>query len=186
MNDPAYRAAFVEAQIDLGLPTQVKALRVQRNWSQAELADRAGMRQARISAIENAKEGSLNIKTLRRLAEAFDVALVVRFASFSELADWARSYSPDAFEVPSFDDEGVDRAVATTEGFVSLDLLKPSTKGDWFQHISLRKIRSDFPTPAVPLDVISQIAEGTHQVAQTSFMRIGLEEQSWHRTINQR
>lgn len=185
MNDPAYRAAFVEAQIDLALPTQIKALRAQRNWSQAELADRAGMKQARISAIENAKEGSLNLKTLRRLAEAFDVALVVRFAPFSELTEWASTYSPDAFAVPSFNDERrIERAKPARPGtmapLVLLDLLEPPTKGNWLLHVSLPKSHGGSRVPATQVDLISQIAEGTHQVAQTSFMQIGLEEQSWH------
>jgi hypothetical protein len=39
------------------------------------------------------------------LAEAFDVALIVRFGSFGELLDWSDQFSPDDFQVPSFEQE---------------------------------------------------------------------------------
>ena len=42
------------------------------------------------------------LETLKRLAEAFDVALVVRFAPFSELLDWSRNFNPESFQVANF------------------------------------------------------------------------------------
>jgi hypothetical protein len=63
------------------------------------------MVQPRISAIEKPGYGNLNLSTLKALAAAFDVALVVRFAPFGELMRWSDTFSPDEFEVPSFDDE---------------------------------------------------------------------------------
>jgi DNA-binding XRE family transcriptional regulator len=52
LSDPEYRSSFVESQINMGLPFKIKALRKQRNWTQPQLAERAGMKQSRISAIE--------------------------------------------------------------------------------------------------------------------------------------
>lgn len=106
LQDKAYRDAFVGAQIDMGLPFQIRALREQRGWTQAQLAERAGMKQPRISAVERPGEGNLNIETLRRLAAAFDVGLVVRFAPFDELIHWSETFTPDSFSIPSFEDAG--------------------------------------------------------------------------------
>src|ERR1700680_1463571 len=66
LSDKTYRDAYVAAQIRIGLPFQIKALRTARDWSQGDLAHRAGMAQPRISEIEKPGERSLNIETLLR------------------------------------------------------------------------------------------------------------------------
>ena len=53
--------------------------------SQQELAEEVGMGQARISLLENPNYQGLSLATLKRIANAFDVALVVRFEPFSKL-----------------------------------------------------------------------------------------------------
>lgn len=101
----AERGAFVSSQINVGIPFQIRALRKQRGWDQKTLADKSGMAQPRISAIEKVGGASLNLETLKRLAAAFDIGLVVRFAPFGELVSWSGSFSPDEFEVSSFEDD---------------------------------------------------------------------------------
>ena len=110
LQDKEYRDAFVASETNIALPYQIRALRERRGWTQQELADRAGMKQSRISAIEQPGGGKLNLETLRRLASAFDSALVVRFAPFSELVDWVETFSPDEFQVPSFEEDFADSA----------------------------------------------------------------------------
>lgn len=100
-----HRAAYVSSQINIGIPFQIRALRKQRKWDQKNLALEAGMLQPRISAMESPGYGSLNLDTLQRLAAAFDVALIVRFAPFGELIRWSDGFSPDDFVIPSFGDE---------------------------------------------------------------------------------
>lgn len=72
------------------IAAQVRIIRRARNWTQPRLALEAGMSQADISRIELAKstKHGLSVGTLLRIAAAFDVALVVKFAPFSELAEW--------------------------------------------------------------------------------------------------
>lgn len=105
LNDKTYRDSYVGAQIRIGLPFQVKALRTARNWSQGELAERARMAQPRISEIEKPGERSLNLDTLLRLASAFDCALSVSFVPFSDLVMSSESFDPGAFNVPTFQQE---------------------------------------------------------------------------------
>jgi transcriptional regulator with XRE-family HTH domain len=100
-----YRHGLVNAQIEVDLPFQIRALRKQLELTQPELAERAGMKQPRISAMEKPGGAHFTLETLRRLAKAFDVALIVRFAPFSELLDWSKRFSPDDFAVPTFDQE---------------------------------------------------------------------------------
>jgi transcriptional regulator with XRE-family HTH domain len=124
-----YREAFIDAEFSVGIPFQIRALREQRKWNQEQLANAAGMRQPRISAMEKAGYGALTLKTLKSLASAFDVGLVVKFASFGEMVEWADSFSPDTFRVPSaLDDpalsavsQGTERTAAIASSVVVQD-----------------------------------------------------------------
>jgi transcriptional regulator with XRE-family HTH domain len=102
-----HRDAFVSAYVDQTIPFQIRALRLskQRNWTQEQLATEAGMKQERISALENPNYGQFSLKTLKQLASAFGVALIVRFASFGELAEWEINLSSESLEVPSFNQD---------------------------------------------------------------------------------
>ena len=106
-----YREGFVASQVDVSIPFQIRALRKKRGMEQKELGVLTGMAQPRISAIESPGYSSFTIDTLKRVAAAFDVALIVRFGSFSELAKQSNDFSPDDFNVPGFDE---DLAAMTT------------------------------------------------------------------------
>ena len=72
------------------------------------------MAQARLSQVENPNYGRFQLGTLIRLASAFDVALVVKFAPFSELIDWTMNLSPEKLSPPDFDRDPFLEAVDTT------------------------------------------------------------------------
>lgn len=123
-----YRHGLVAAQIEIDLPLQLRALRKKRGWTQPEMAERTGMKQSRFPLMERPGSARFNLETLRRLAEAFDVALIVRFAPFSELLDWSKAFSPDAFDVPSFEEElGAGDSEAICKGQSIAGRLEPST-----------------------------------------------------------
>lgn len=102
MQDKEYRHGLINAQIEIDLPLQIRALRKQFVGTQPELASLTGMKQPRISAIEKPGGAHFTLETLRRLAAAFDVALIVRFAPFSELLDWTGKFNPETFRIPDF------------------------------------------------------------------------------------
>ncbi len=105
LKDPEYRKAFVASQINISIPFQIRGLLKSRGWRQEDLATRAGMRQPRISALLSPGEARPNIETLRRLAEAFDCGLQVRFVPFSELVNRSETFDPDNFSIPTFDED---------------------------------------------------------------------------------
>lgn len=106
-HDKEFRTAYVEANIANTISAQIYSLRRKRGWSQSALAREAGMAQARISVLEDPAYQGIAIATLRRLAAAFDVALVVKFVSFGELIRSADEFSEKTISVPSFDEESV-------------------------------------------------------------------------------
>lgn len=106
LKDKKQRDAFVSAHIDTGIPFQIRALREQRKWNQKELGDKAGdIAQETISRLEDPNYSKFTITTLKRIASAFDVALMVRFVPFSELVEWELNLSPESLEALSFDQE---------------------------------------------------------------------------------
>lgn len=92
--DPEYRAAMAEDFLSRGIAAQIRALREGRSWTQAKLATEADMTQPRISALEAFDYSAWSVRTLVRLAKAFDVRLVVEFRSFSKLFQ-GRTVPPD-------------------------------------------------------------------------------------------
>lgn len=107
LGNKEYRDAYVEEKVATSLPFQIRALREQpgREWSQAELGERAGMRQNAISRLEDAESGTPSITTLLRLARAFDVALLVKFVPFSKLLSEFADSSSEALSALSFEQE---------------------------------------------------------------------------------
>lgn len=102
-----YRESFVGSQVRVGIPFQIRALRKQLEWSQSRLAEEASMNQPTISAMEGAGYDGFTLSTLRKLAAAFDVGLIVRFAPFGDLVHWTDHFSPDTFTVPRAVDDPV-------------------------------------------------------------------------------
>jgi transcriptional regulator with XRE-family HTH domain len=91
--DKEYAHAYAEDFVNAFVATQLKVLREQRGLTQAQLAELTGMKQSRISALEDINYGAWNLKTLRRLAAAFDVALTVKFESFSTFIEDVSTFS---------------------------------------------------------------------------------------------
>jgi transcriptional regulator with XRE-family HTH domain len=88
-------------------------------WSQQELAEKVGMTQNRISLLENPYKAKPTLTTLKRIAAAFDVALVVRFVPFSELVKWVtgtpyeeRGLSRSSMAIPGFEREDIESLAA--------------------------------------------------------------------------
>lgn len=80
-------------------------MRGREGWSQTELARRCGTSQNAISRLESPRYGKPSLTTLKKIAGVFDVALIVRYAKFSELTDWVVNLNSETVLVPSFDQE---------------------------------------------------------------------------------
>jgi transcriptional regulator with XRE-family HTH domain len=113
LRDTEYRHQFVEEEINVGIAFQIRSLRNRQNLRQVELADRLGGKQSLISSWENPDYGRYSLGTLKDLAKAFDVGLLVRFVPFSTLVDWALNLTSDTIAPPSFNEEQSHRAVMT-------------------------------------------------------------------------
>jgi transcriptional regulator with XRE-family HTH domain len=99
MRDPDYRHAFADSMLNTVIAAQIKANRESRELSQEALGKLAGMKQSFVSAIEDVNYGSWTLSTLRKIARAFDLRLVVRFEGWNTLFDGIRTRGElDAFD----------------------------------------------------------------------------------------
>ena len=100
-----YRDAYVDQHIKRGIATQIRTMREARAWTQAELARRTESKQPHIARLEDEDYGQYSLQTLKRLAAAFDVALVVRFVPFSQLVNYTANIAPADISPVSFDED---------------------------------------------------------------------------------
>lgn len=112
LGSPSRRRAFVEAELLNGLSHQIRILRQQRGWTQAQLAKRLGTTQAAVSRLEDPSYGRWSTRTLLDLSAAFDVGLLVRFIPFSRMVMATERVAADAFEAAPYEEEA---ALVTTQ-----------------------------------------------------------------------
>ena len=101
-----FRDAFVKAHLTQGLAYQIRDLRVQRGWTQKELAEKLGLKgQSAVARMEDPSYGKLSLATLIKLSGIFDVALSVRFQSYGKFLMEREDLSQKALQAESFENE---------------------------------------------------------------------------------
>jgi transcriptional regulator with XRE-family HTH domain len=106
------RSQLVASNLSEGIAFQIRATRDKQKKSQTDLAREAGMTANNLSRLESPDYGKQTISSLKRIADALDVALVVRFVPFSQYIDWLSGWphldeglSPEALAVQGYEDE---------------------------------------------------------------------------------
>ncbi|MEQ8377408.1 helix-turn-helix domain-containing protein [Parvibaculum sp.] len=127
-----FRDAYVAENVRNWIAFQIRALRMQRNMQQGELAKLMGRPQSVVSRFENPDYGKLTLSSLFEIAAAMDVALLVKFVSFPEFLRQTRDVTPRAMHVESFREDcfrvdGRGNVVADTGSSVHLIQLNGST-----------------------------------------------------------
>jgi transcriptional regulator with XRE-family HTH domain len=103
--DKEYAHSYLEDYSNMEIAAQIKVLREQRGLTQKELAELAGMKQERISKLEDVNYDAWSVKTLRKLARAFDISLKVSFESISSrIADIDKLNQKELERVSRIDD----------------------------------------------------------------------------------
>lgn len=80
-----YRELLAIEHVNTTLALQIRKMREGRQWTQNDLAAKLGKHQETISQWEDPDYGRYTTKTLQAIAKVFDVALLQKYVSFSEL-----------------------------------------------------------------------------------------------------
>jgi len=150
--DSDFRHEYTDQFLQIRIASQIKALREQRGWTQQSLAERAEMKQSRVSAMENVNYSSWNVRTLRRLARAFDVALNVEFKSFgARLVEDMEPFSRRSLEVVPFEEDPIFKVppVETMPRQVmGAAIMNSALSSQWSNESSTTQV---LPAPPVPV-----------------------------------
>lgn len=87
MSDPAFAQAWKESELEYNISRNIIKKRIERGWSQSELAKRMSTTQSVVSRIESG-DANMTIKTLASVANALgaDVSELVEITEESILA----------------------------------------------------------------------------------------------------
>jgi hypothetical protein len=80
------------------------------------------MKQSQICRLENSNNSSWQIRTLKRIAEAFDLVLVVKFESFGAFLPDVESFSRRSLERPSHSDDPAMAVPQVIEGAPAMEI----------------------------------------------------------------
>ena len=105
LSDPDFRKQFIDEHVDVGIAFQIRSLRNRQQLKQSDLGKLMNVKQPLVSSWENPDYGRYSLKTLKDLANAFDVGLLVRFVPFSKLIDWTVDLTSDVIAPPNFSEE---------------------------------------------------------------------------------
>jgi transcriptional regulator with XRE-family HTH domain len=105
LNSQDFRDAYVFEHLKTGIAYQSRAMRDECGWTQSKLGEEAGKPRNVITRIEDPNYGQLSLQTLREIASAFHVALLVKFVPFSRLLEEYDDVSPRALIAASVNDK---------------------------------------------------------------------------------
>jgi transcriptional regulator with XRE-family HTH domain len=150
--DFTYRHAYAADYLDSAVATQIKVLREQRNMTQHELAQKLGVKQSQVARMESVNNTGWQIRTLKRVAKAFDLFLVVRFESFGAMLPEIEAFGRSTLERPSFANDPVWAGAQSVERSV-IDALAASLGDPGLKNTAQGQVDSSFspPTGETPL-----------------------------------
>jgi transcriptional regulator with XRE-family HTH domain len=147
--DKEYRQIYSDDFLNTSIATQIRVLRESRKLSQKEFAALIGTTQPAISAHESPDKTSWSISTLRKIAAAFDVALVVRFESFGKVLGDIVEFNRESLERPSFEDDPVFQPERPEAPVVTAKQIVAVTSGS-FRTVHRRVLSSSWTRTSVP------------------------------------
>lgn len=95
--DDDYRASYLDSHVNGSIAYQIQALREHLGLNQTDFGTLVGMPQAVISRLENGENGSVNVKTLLKVAKGLGIALAVKFCDYEAVL--AEDVSPSGLLV---------------------------------------------------------------------------------------
>lgn len=143
---PEYHDYFVASQLNKGFSFQMRALRSSQDLTQKQLAELSGTKQSVISRTETNGVSNLSVKTLLKLASAFNVGLVLRFVSLEHLLDWKNPISLEEL-APKKSTDVIDSLKKAVKNKVSENKPTKTTTATKIYKFPVKKVFEPLPKP---------------------------------------
>ncbi len=103
--DKETRDIYADDLLNTYIATQIKVLREKNGLTQTALAEKAGMKQERISVLEDVNYEAWTANVLKRIAKVFDLRLSIKFESFGSFLHEFETFGKESLGRPSFDED---------------------------------------------------------------------------------
>jgi transcriptional regulator with XRE-family HTH domain len=100
-----FRDSYVSENIKRVIPFNLRTMRDEREWSQAQTGQALGKPQNVVSRLESPAYGKLTLQTLLEIAHGYDVGLLIKFVPFSRLVKEYEDVSFHALSAKSVSDK---------------------------------------------------------------------------------
>jgi len=163
-----YRKEIVASMLKQGTALQIQGMMKQKGWTQAQLAQQAGLTQGVISRAGNPAYGNLTFNTVIDIAAGFDVAFIGKFVPFTEFTEWVERLPQGiSFEIPDFDKENA-RLAEQERNASDSTVIKGLTQPGAFMGIGVLSSLfwdaiQEVTAPSNPIEQVNQQA-GTSQL----------------------
>jgi transcriptional regulator with XRE-family HTH domain len=127
--DREYAEEYAKSFLNAYVATQIKVIREQRGLTQAELGDHIGTTQTGVSRYEDVNYSSWSLRTLMKIARAFDVRLRVSFEPYGTLPQEVVRFDREALERESREQDSGLGPSAEERGVVN-EMLAKSLSGE--------------------------------------------------------
>ena len=98
------RDSYISGRVRTSIALQIRELRERQELKQTQFAKKIGKPQSVVSRLEDTEYGRVTLKTLLDIAEALDISVVVKFASFDEFLRQHADVSPSALAVETYNE----------------------------------------------------------------------------------
>jgi transcriptional regulator with XRE-family HTH domain len=126
-----YREAYAEAFANEYLATQIQIIRKKNGLTQAQLGERIGSNQGRISVYEDEEYGKWSLETLRKIASEFGLWPKISFESYSTLVHEVTHFRPESLLRSPFEEDGEMRRWIEEDGSAEGFALAQRQVGAW-------------------------------------------------------
>jgi transcriptional regulator with XRE-family HTH domain len=171
-----YRDAYSEAFSNEHLATQIQMLRKQRGWTQAELGQKIGSNQGRVSVYEDEDYGKWSLETLRKMASVFGLWVKVSFESYGSLIQEAAHFQPQQLLRSDFENDAevrrwLPKQEASGGEYGTLSVVRRWAEAErpdrgqlvgWLQGFALPEFSNRESTPAQ--QILESVPEGEERV----------------------
>ena len=115
LKNKKFRHSYAQEIVGKNIAHQIRKLREDKGWTQKKWEQETGRKQSVISRVESPSYGKLTLRTLFDIAEDYDVAVQIRFVSFSDFFRQNHDLGWQALTATRYENDNIERTFSDLE-----------------------------------------------------------------------